>query len=240
MRSPLLGLMFACSMLFQGGMAQECVNGQCQMRTPLRTAVSKIIEAAPVRSAIQAVRPANWKVFNQSCSQCSGLPASYSQAIPYTAPFNYVQDCGTTQMMIEQQRYDSGYYVQPASSYSYSYVVPSATQSGEVTSLGFTEQSVSATSKFSDRVAFRRTFVKAVDKALKDGKINRWQALTIRVASRNDRIMNELQAALTQQAIEDGVATPNAIDWDGLLDFINNIDWESLIKFIEAIMKLFA
>jgi hypothetical protein len=54
-------------------------------------------------------------------------------------------------------------------------------------------------------------------------------------ASRNPRVLEKMQAAVHEAAIEEGLASTQAIDWSSLIDFI-----EKLIPIIIKLIDLFS
>lgn len=91
-----------------------------------------------------------------------------------------------------------------------------------------------------DRMAFRMEFRNSATKARRDGKIHLWDMPIIALASRNDRVLDELQLAMASKAIEDGqFSSVGAIDWSKLLDALSKVDWQKLIETVLTMIKLF-
>lgn len=86
-----------------------------------------------------------------------------------------------------------------------------------------------------DRVKFRRVLLTAAKQARDEGDISAAQYFLLSAASRSPKVLDQIQAALHEQAIEEGLATPQAIDWDALLAFI-----EKLIPIIIQLIDLFS
>jgi len=86
-----------------------------------------------------------------------------------------------------------------------------------------------------DRIKFRQTLIAAARKAREAGDITPAQFFLLSAASRNPIALDKMQAAVHEAAIEDGLATPQAIDWDNLLSFI-----EKLIPIIIQLIGLFS
>jgi len=92
------------------------------------------------------------------------------------------------------------------------------------------ESSVSALG--SSRRQFRKALLEAGRQAVDSGKISEEDYQVLRLASLMPRKLAEMQETVSAAAVEDGVASINAIDWDKLLAFL-----EKLIPFL---LKLFA
>lgn len=86
-----------------------------------------------------------------------------------------------------------------------------------------------------DRSKFRRTLLAAARQARQAGDITAAQFFMLSAASRNPAALDKMQAAVHEAAIEEGLATAQAIDWDSLLDFI-----EKLIPIIIQLIDLFS
>lgn len=86
-----------------------------------------------------------------------------------------------------------------------------------------------------DRVKFRRVLLAAAQKARDAGDITSAQYLLLSFASRSPRVLEQIQGAVHEQAIEEGLATAQAIDWDALINFI-----EKLIPIIIQLIDLFS
>jgi len=85
-----------------------------------------------------------------------------------------------------------------------------------------------------DRVAFRRSLLEAARNARKSGEITAVEFFMLSAASRNPATLDKMQAAIHEAAIEEGLATAQAIDWNSLIDFI-----EKLIPIIIKLIDLF-
>lgn len=87
----------------------------------------------------------------------------------------------------------------------------------------------------SDRMAFRRALLAAGRQARDSGEITSMEFFALSAASRSPRVLERMQAAVHEAAIEEGLATTQAIDWDGLIQFI-----EKLIPIIIKLIELFS
>jgi predicted nuclease of predicted toxin-antitoxin system len=87
-------------------------------------------------------------------------------------------------------------------------------------------------------LAERRKCIKAVMQAARqsrdDGKITSFDVATLSILSRTPASMAKIQAVIHETAIEEGLATATAIDWDALISFI-----EKLIPLIIKLIGLF-
>lgn len=86
----------------------------------------------------------------------------------------------------------------------------------------------------SDNRKFRRALLEAGRKARDSGEITAIEFFMLSAASRNPRVLDKMQAAVHEAAIEEGLATAQAIDWDSLISFI-----EKLIPIIIKLIDLF-
>ena len=86
-----------------------------------------------------------------------------------------------------------------------------------------------------DRVKFRRSLIEAARAARKAGDITPAQFFLLSAATRNPSTLDKMQAAVHEAAIEEGLATTQAIDWENLISFI-----EKLIPIILQLIELFA
>lgn len=85
-----------------------------------------------------------------------------------------------------------------------------------------------------DRIAFRHSLLEAARNARKSGEITSIQFFMLSAASRNPNVLDKMQQAVHEAAIEEGLATTQAIDWAGLISFI-----EKLIPIIIQLIDLF-
>lgn len=86
-----------------------------------------------------------------------------------------------------------------------------------------------------DRIAFRRALLEAARQAKKNGDITAVEFFLLSAASRNPATLDKMQQAVHEAAIEDGLATAQAIDWNSLIEFI-----ERLIPIIIKLIDLFS
>jgi hypothetical protein len=134
------------------------------------------------------------------------------------------------------------YYPAVSSTTSYS---STGGSTGTIVSYGSTGSAVVATptkapdpnevSILSRRSDFRQAFLKAVKQARQDDKITALQHGRLVVASLRPRELANIQAFLHENAVQEGLATPAAIDWDNLIDFI-----ERIIPLILQLIDLFS
>jgi len=86
-----------------------------------------------------------------------------------------------------------------------------------------------------ERVKFRRALLAAGRKAKESGEISTLEFFVLSAASRNPVALQRMQEAVQEAAIEDGLASVNAVDWDSLIAFI-----EKLIPLIIKLIDLFS
>lgn len=84
------------------------------------------------------------------------------------------------------------------------------------------------------RSDFRQVFLKAVKKARDEGEINAFQHGRLVVASLRPRELANIQAWVHENAIQEGLASAQAPDWDAIISFI-----EKLIPLIIQLIDLF-
>jgi hypothetical protein len=75
----------------------------------------------------------------------------------------------------------------------------------------------------SDTAKFRKNLLEAARLARRSGDISIFQHLEIIRTSRNIKELERLKGDIHELAIEDGMATIQAIDWDKLLSFIEKL-----------------
>jgi len=75
----------------------------------------------------------------------------------------------------------------------------------------------------SDTAKFRKNLLEAARLARRSGDISMLQHFAIIRASRNLKELERLKGDVHEFAIEDGMATIQAIDWDKLLSFIEKL-----------------
>lgn len=86
-----------------------------------------------------------------------------------------------------------------------------------------------------DRRDFRKSLLEAARKARQAGEITPMEYFALSAASRNPRVLEKMQTAVHEAAIEEGLASTQAIDWSNLIDFI-----EKLIPIIIKLIDLFS
>lgn len=88
--------------------------------------------------------------------------------------------------------------------------------------------------RIGDRSSFRKSLLAAGRQARDSGQITSLEFFLLSAASRNPATLERMQAAVHEAAIEEGLATTQAIDWDSLITFI-----EKLIPIIIKLIELF-
>lgn len=187
----------------------DCSNGQCATRTPVRDVVSNVV-TAPFRMVEAVV------------------------SVPRT---NYVQEY--TPMY-------SNYTVTSGGGSYGEFAVGKLDPRGHViTSIGVPvlvsptpapelPQEVSVL-RIGDRAKFKRTLMSSAKLAVENGKITQEQYDALNLAIKFPGVAAKLEAALQETAIENGLATSQAIDWDKLADFI-----ERMVPIILKLIDLFS
>jgi hypothetical protein len=84
------------------------------------------------------------------------------------------------------------------------------------------------------RSDFRQSFLKAVKEAREADKITALQHGRLVIASLRPRELANIEDWCQENAVQEGLATPSAIDWDNLISFI-----EKLIPLIIQLIDLF-
>jgi len=115
-----------------------------------------------------------------------------------------------------------------------------STGSRVVQSYGSTGSSVVASDtvtvlRLGDRAKFKRSLMAAAKQAVADEKITQDQYDALNFAIKFPGVAQKIEAALHETAIENGLASPQAIDWDQLADFI-----ERMIPIILKLIDLFS
>lgn len=88
--------------------------------------------------------------------------------------------------------------------------------------------------RLGDRAKFKRNLLAAAKQAVENQKITEDQFEALKFAIKFPGVAQKLEAALQETAIENGLATTQAIDWDQLADFI-----ERMIPIILKLIDLF-
>lgn len=91
-----------------------------------------------------------------------------------------------------------------------------------------------AATQASQRIEFRRELMAAAREARAAGDITIAEYFKLAVATRSPALCDNLMAAAHEAAIEEGLATTQAIDWEGLADFL-----ERLVPIIIQLIELF-
>lgn len=86
-----------------------------------------------------------------------------------------------------------------------------------------------------DRSKFRAALMKAARNACAKDKITVAEYFKIAAMSRVPKVLANLEASIHEAAIEEGIATAQAPDWDAIIDFI-----EKLIPLIIQLIDLFS
>lgn len=231
MRGKFLAVLAGCMLLaFEGccptiSLAQDC-NGSASVRTPVRNAFHGL------RSLASKARPANWRVFNQhSAASCSSSVAAASCGGVSNVPVSVAPASCSNSVVIPD---------------SAPVPVPTATSSASVTSIvcdgktckpvTSTASSVTTQGVIGDRIAARRAIMAAASKALKADNISFSQYLLLAGATRHQPTLDRLMDTIHEAAIADGMATTQAINWDGLAAFLERI-MPIILQIIQLIGK---
>ncbi len=84
--------------------------------------------------------------------------------------------------------------------------------------------SVASVSASASKTSFRKALLKAAEDANREGTITRAELLKLRVVTLVPSVSNNLQQAVAEQAVMDGqAASIQAIDWEGLAEFLKTI-----------------
>lgn len=165
----------------------------------------------PVRKVIQAMRPVNWPIWQHSHQHTYQAPSNCST---YYAP---------TVVASETISYPPAPTVIPFAAAAET--LPSGTATA-------TASSTVESQGISDRIAFRRSLIAVARKARQDNDISITEFLLIAGASRNPVTCDRLMASVHEAAIEEGLASTQAIDWNAIADFLERI-LPIIIKLIE-------
>lgn len=93
----------------------------------------------------------------------------------------------------------------------------------------------SATILANDRATFRRAFMKSLKAAKQSGAISDLEYLRIVTMSLRPASIDKIRETVQESAIQEGLATATAINWDGLISFM-----EKLIPLIVKLIDLFS
>ena len=165
----------------------------------------------------------------QACQACNPMPNYASSA--YSAPVissrsfgsgGSAVNGGSTGGFAVGQRDSDGAIISSIGSTVSPTIVKAGTQAIEPLAFG-------------DRIKFRRTLLAAAKQAREAGDITPAQYFMLSAASRNPNTLDKMQAAVHEAAIEEGLATTQAVDWDALIGFI-----EKLIPIIIQLIGLFS
>lgn len=212
-----IGMLIACFSNIAN--AQQCVGNQCQFATPVRNTVHNFIEAQPVRTFVKST-------FNAARFTCSSNELRPGMVLPDGAVIISVGPSTPVQTFTSPENYASPIAKPAAGSTPMTF---GAVQASETRVVGI-----------GDKIAFRRTFLQAARKARADGKIDAADSWKIEIARWIPGGLDMVQASLAAEAVSQGHASAGAIDWDKLLNFLNNVDWEKIMNVISMIIKLFA
>ncbi len=84
--------------------------------------------------------------------------------------------------------------------------------------------SVASASVSASKTSFRKALLSAAEDANREGTITRAELLKLRVVTLVPSVSNSLQQAVAEQAVMDGqAASIQAIDWNGLAEFLKTI-----------------
>ena len=165
---------------------------------------------------------------------CSGAACSTVVAVPYVAAPNVSYSSSSYAVRssgVTARSFGSSGGLSVGSRDSDGAVISSigSTVSPSIAKAGTVEQLA-----FGDRIKFRRSLLAAAKQAREAGDITPAQYFLLSAASRNPNTLDKMQAAVHEAAIEEGLATAQAIDWDALIGFI-----EKLIPIIIQLIGLF-
>ena len=93
----------------------------------------------------------------------------------------------------------------------------------------------SATILANDRAVFRRAFMKSLKAAKQSGAITDLEYLRLVTMSLRPASLDKIRETVQETAIQEGLATATAINWDGLIAFM-----EKLIPLIIKLIDLFS
>lgn len=228
----------------QAGPSSSCPNGQCP------TAISA--------AATVDARPGHWSypgtIDNHLESTHGVATAGLSRQEKLNLHDSLHEGTASQNVVVSVPRATG--YVKPFVSY---YEAPTVSSSGNgssggssggfgvgtrlpdgaiVTSVGVTVAAKPAEDvsmlRIGDRATFRKSLMAAARKARDSGQITGLEFFLLSAASRNPATIEKMQAAVHEAAIEEGLATTQAIDWNQLIEFI-----EKLIPVIIKLIELF-
>lgn len=114
-------------------------------------------------------------------------------------------------------------------------VVPSCSLQESVLSIPQTEYVTEATNAIQGRnLTFRKALMKAAGNAHRNGEVTILQYFAVARSSLNPTKLAEMQQSIHEAAVQEGLATVTAIDWDSLIAFI-----EKLLPIILKLIDLF-
>lgn len=152
---------------------------------------------------------------------CPSSVTTVETVAPVVRPFRYPSVSSTT-------------YSYPSVSYGSS--GSSVVSGGSSGSMVYHESQPSEASvSILRRNDFRKSLMEAARSARQKGEIDAAQFFKIAAMSRIPKVAANLEAAIHEAAIEEGIATANAIDWDAIIEFI-----ERLIPLILKLIDLFS
>jgi hypothetical protein len=111
-------------------------------------------------------------------------------------------------------------------------VVPSSVTVSSVQSVAPVS---SASILANDRAVFRRAFMKSLKAAKQSGAITDLEYLRLVTMSLRPASLDKIRETVQETAIQEGLATATAINWDGLIAFM-----EKLIPLIIKLIDLFS
>ena len=244
----LLGLMFA------DGLFAQCENGQCRP-TPIRNSVATVVQAQPVRSAVQGVYQSVSAVRSKS-SGSTGSVASYGStgssfrvggrdkdgyvitsigepkaivSTPAAAPVKPV----STPVESKPDSQDSAVITVKSDSLFGLYEIDEPSTNLPLFVLGQIDPAKAG------RDSFRSNLAKAVVALRKAGKISIGDAAKLRVAMLSPAFMDRAHTlAVTQMAFSGEVDETNVpTNEEGVIQ-VDGINWEGLAKFLEVLVPL--
>lgn len=159
------------------------------------------------------------------------LPVPYAAA-SYAMPQVAVKSFGSTGSMARSYGSSGSLVVGGLDPQGHVIVSIGSTVSPEIAQAG---TSTIETLSIGDRRDFRKALLAAGRQARDAGEISSMEFFALSAASRSPRVLEKMQAAVHEAAIEEGLATTQAINWDGLINFI-----EKLIPIIIKLIDLFS
>lgn len=175
---------------------------------------NQVCRTGPVRKVIQSIAPA---------SRVSQAPTVYSYpaisgtTITYGSAVNTYGSTGSSAIVV-------------SGGSSGTAVTATPTPAPDVN-----QASVLQTNSLARKSDFRKALMQAAKAAREKGEITTAQYFKIAAMSRVPKVLANLEASMHEAAIEEGLATTAAVDWDAIIEFI-----EKLIPLIIQLIDLFS